>query len=119
MKGPEAALSSGVPEQEKPETNPVIVDMTIAKLRAEALGGLTPVDGLSSSISEKPKDPAVEAIDEEIKALKAKRQEGRKLVAKMTDKRMIDIAEKNEDAIGAKIAELESKRQVLLGKKPS
>lgn len=58
-------------------------------------------------------------LDKKIAVLQAQKQEGRKFIAGTTNKKMIDIAEKNENAIDAHIAELELEKQELLGQKPN
>lgn len=59
------------------------------------------------------------ALDKKIEVLQAQKQEGRKFIAGTTNEKMIDIAEKNENAIDAHIAELELEKQTLLGQKPN
>ena len=61
----------------------------------------------------------MEALDNKIAALQKQKQEGRRFIARMTSEKMIDIAEKNEIAIDAEIAELELQKQALPGQKPN
>lgn len=85
---------------------------SIAALRKETLGA-------EREFAEDPHQEETAAIDRKIEALQKQKQEGRKFIARMTNKEMIDIAEKNEDAIDADIAELELQKRTLLGQKPS
>ncbi|MSU74154.1 hypothetical protein EXS57_00035 [Candidatus Kaiserbacteria bacterium] len=59
----------------------------------------------------------ITSIDKQIEALKAQKQKRREFIAKTTSEKIIDIAEENEDAIDAQIAELELQKEELLGKK--